>query len=90
MSVLQITKSTNALNIWFDDIKMYLVLDDGRELFQMNTVMAFFKALKIKFEVAKDTPYDTGFVAKIERGREDYRNGKGITISMDELNDLCK
>jgi len=56
----------------------------------MNTVMAFFKALKIKFEVAKDTPYDTGFVAKIERGREDYRNGKGITISMDELNDLCK
>ena len=32
MSVLQITKSTNAINIWFDDIKMYLVLDDGREL----------------------------------------------------------
>lgn len=32
MSVLQITKSANALDIWFDDIKMYLVLDDGREL----------------------------------------------------------
>ena len=32
MSVLQITKSTNAVNICFDDIKMYLVLDDGREL----------------------------------------------------------
>jgi len=32
MSVLQITKSTNAVNIWFDEIKMYLVLDDGREL----------------------------------------------------------
>jgi hypothetical protein len=32
MSVLQITKSANAVNIWFDDIKMYLILDDGREL----------------------------------------------------------
>ncbi len=32
MSILQITKSANATNIWFDDIKMYLVLEDGREL----------------------------------------------------------
>ena len=57
---------------------------------EMNTIKAFFEALKIKFEVAKDTPYDPEFVAKIERGREDYRNGKGITISRNELNDLCK
>ena len=56
----------------------------------MNTIKAFFEALKIKFEVAKDAPYDPVFVAKIERGQEDYRNGKGITISIDELNDLCK
>jgi len=32
MSVLQISKSTNAVNIWFGEIKMNLVLDDGREL----------------------------------------------------------
>ena len=32
MNVIQISKSTNAVDIWFDDIKMYLVLDDGREL----------------------------------------------------------
>ena len=32
MSVLQIIKSTNTVNIWFDDIKLYLILDDGREL----------------------------------------------------------
>ena len=32
MSVLQIIKSANAVDIWFDDIKMYLILDDGREL----------------------------------------------------------
>lgn len=32
MSILQITKSANAVDIWFDEIKMYLILDDGREL----------------------------------------------------------
>jgi len=31
MSILQITKSTNAVNIWFDELKMYLALEDGRE-----------------------------------------------------------
>ena len=57
---------------------------------EMNTIKAFFQALKIKFEVAKDIPYDPEFVSKIERGQEDFRNGKGITISLNELNDLCK
>ena len=32
MSILQISKSTNAVNIWFDNNKMHIVLDDGREL----------------------------------------------------------
>ena len=57
---------------------------------ELKTIKAFFEALKIKFEVTNDTPYDPEFVAKIERGREDYRNSKGITISMNELNDLCR
>jgi len=57
---------------------------------EMNTIKAFFEALKIKFEVAKDSAYDPEFVDKIERGREDYINGKAIKISIDELNDLCK
>jgi hypothetical protein len=57
---------------------------------ELNTIKAFFEALKIKFEVAGNLPYDPEFVAKIERGREDYRSGKGIVISVDELNDLCK
>ncbi len=32
MSILQISKSANALDVWFDDIKIYLLLEDGREL----------------------------------------------------------
>ena len=66
-----------------------LIARPGNEQ-EMNTILAFFKALKIKFEVAKDIPYDAEFVAKIERGREDYKKDKGIIISMDEINELCK
>ncbi len=32
MSILQISKSSNAVDIKFDSNKMHLVLDDGREL----------------------------------------------------------
>ncbi len=32
MSILVFRKSTNATNIWFDDLKMYISLEDGREL----------------------------------------------------------
>ena len=32
MSILQISKSSNAVNIWFDATKMNLVFEDGREL----------------------------------------------------------
>ena len=32
MSTLTINKSTIALDIWFDDSKMFLILEDGREL----------------------------------------------------------
>jgi len=32
MNTLTIFKSTNASDIWFDDLKMYIRLEDGREL----------------------------------------------------------
>jgi len=57
---------------------------------ELSVIKAFFEALKIKFEVAQDSPYDPEFIAKIERGREDYRKGKGVEITMDELKALCK
>lgn len=36
----------------------------------MNVITAFYEALKIKFEVAKDSLYDPEFVAKIEKIRK--------------------
>ena len=32
MSILTLNKSTNATGIWFDEIKMFVMLEDGREL----------------------------------------------------------
>jgi hypothetical protein len=32
MSILPVTKSTHATDIWFDEIKMHVILEDGREL----------------------------------------------------------
>ncbi|MFA6401045.1 MAG: DUF2683 family protein [Salinivirgaceae bacterium] len=61
---------------------------------QMEAIKAVIKAFKIKYTISKvqevESPYNPEFVAKIERGREDYRKGKGLEITMDELKALCK
>jgi hypothetical protein len=58
---------------------------------QTKALIAFVKALKMKFEVsAIETPYNPEFVAKIEKSRKDYKDGKGTEMSMDELKKLCK
>jgi hypothetical protein len=58
---------------------------------QTNALIAFVKALKMKFEVSSiETPYNPEFVAKIEKSRKDYKAGKGTVMTMDELKNLCK
>jgi hypothetical protein len=57
---------------------------------ELNVIKAFFEALKIKFEVAKDSPYNPEFVDKILQGDADFKAGKGRKVTMDELNKLWK
>ena len=58
---------------------------------QLAVVKAFLKALKIKFEVASiEKPYDPEFVVKIEQSRQDYKNGLGTVVTLEELSSLCK
>jgi len=57
---------------------------------QEQAIKAFIKALKIKFEVAKGETYNPDFVKKIERSRQDYKNGKGTRMTLDQLNGLWK
>lgn len=52
---------------------------------EMNVIKAFFEALKIKFEVAKDSPYDPEFVAKIGNSRKQATEGKTVKIDLDDI-----
>jgi hypothetical protein len=59
---------------------------------QVNAIKAFMKALKIKFELSKEEikPYNPEFVKKIKQGDEDLKNGKGRTVTLEELDSLWK
>ena len=43
------------------------------------------KALKIKFEVSKEKPFNPDFVAKIKRSDEDFKNGKFTSLKVEDL-----
>lgn len=47
---------------------------------QENALKAFAKALKMRFEVAHEKPYDPDFVAEIEESREQYKKGEFISV----------
>ena len=56
------------------------------DISQLATIKAFFKALKIKFEVnTKEKPYNPEFVAKIKRSEEDFKNGRFTSVKAENL-----
>lgn len=58
---------------------------------QLTAVEAVLKALDIPFEkVNEESPYNPAFVAKIKKSQEDYKEGKGTMVTLDELNQLWK
>jgi arginyl-tRNA synthetase len=57
---------------------------------QIDALKAFMKALKIKFEVTKEKPYNPEFVAMIKQGEQDLKDRKGIAVTLEELEQLCK
>ena len=52
---------------------------------ELSVIKAFFNALKIKFEIAKDSPYDPEFVAKINKSRKQAAEGKTVKIDLDDI-----
>lgn len=62
---------------------------DSTQIKVLSTIM---KALNIKFAVAKtkEKPYDPAFVAKILKSKTDYKVGKGTSMTIEQLEDLCK
>jgi len=57
---------------------------------QVNALKAFLKALNIKFELKKESPYDPEFVSMVEEAEQDIKEGKGTKASSDEFDELWK
>jgi hypothetical protein len=52
---------------------------------QIEAVKAFMKALKIKFEISKEKPYNPEFVAKIKKSEQEFKDGKFTRVKKDDL-----
>ncbi len=61
---------------------------------QIEAIKAVIEAFKIKYSISQvqeaESPYDPAFVAMIKQGEIDLKNGKGIKMTLDELENLCK
>lgn len=52
---------------------------------QEDAIKAFAKAMKIPFEVAKESPYDPEFVSKVKKSRQEYKDGNFVTVEKREI-----
>lgn len=59
---------------------------------QVEAIKAFMKALIVKYELSSKTEshYNEAFVKKIKQGDEDLKNGKGRTVTIEDLESLWK
>lgn len=55
---------------------------------QENALKAFIKALKMKFEIAREKPYDPDFVAKIDESRQQVKEGKTTRVKKENLKEF--
>lgn len=52
---------------------------------QVNVIKAFMNALKIKFEISKESPYNADFVAKIKKSKKEFKNGDFTRVEKNDL-----
>ena len=52
---------------------------------QVNVLKTLFEALKINFEVAKESPYNPDFVDKINRSRQEFEAGDFIRVEKNNI-----
>lgn len=52
---------------------------------EVEALEAIAKALKIKFEITKDRPYNPDFVKKIQESKKQANEGKTVQIDLDEI-----
>ncbi len=57
---------------------------------QIEAVKAFMKALKIKFEITKEKPYNPEFVSMVLEAEREIIVGKGLKVTSEGFDDLWK
>ena len=55
---------------------------------QVEALKAFMQALKIKFEISKDTPYNPEFVAKIKKSEKEFKEGSFKRVEKKDLKEF--
>jgi len=51
----------------------------------LNAVKALLKGYNVSFKERKDAPYNPEFVAKIEKSRQEVREGKTSKVALDDI-----
>jgi len=57
---------------------------------EVDAIKTALHAMKIEFEVSNEEYYNPEFVAKIEKSRQDFKDGKGKAYTTEQLNALWK
>jgi hypothetical protein len=57
---------------------------------QIEAIKAVMKALKIKFEVSKEKPYNTDFVDMVLDAEKEIKKGKGLKVTSKGFDNLWK
>ena len=57
---------------------------------QEDVLKAFFNALKIKFEVTEEKPYNREFVNMVLQAEDGIKKGRGKKVSSEEFDNLWK
>ena len=87
MPRIQLNSAINLFNYYICIIishPMETIIVHPKNKEQLSAIKAFIKALKIDFTIEK-SPYNPEFVAKIKRGQEQIKAGKGVSISIEDL-----
>ena len=51
----------------------------------LKAVKALLNGFQVSYEESKSSPYNPEFVAKIEKSRQEIREGKSVKIDLDDI-----
>ncbi|REA59308.1 hypothetical protein DSL64_18475 [Dyadobacter luteus] len=51
----------------------------------LKAVKALLKGFKVSYEEKTEDPYNSEFIAKIEKSRQDVRDGNTVKVDLDDI-----